>query len=148
MARFDLQELFSNAQALTASAASTSYIDFGSDRNIGIGLHKVCALIRVDVAADFTTGDETYTFALQTDDNSSFSSVATVGAAKAILASALTAGSVHVLEIPADATMERYCRLYATLAGTTPTVTITAGLTARDAVDMAPMYPAGYSVGS
>ncbi|UQO04992.1 hypothetical protein L0Z13_11620 [Burkholderia multivorans] len=68
---------FSRAQALTATGASTNIIDLGSDRDIGPG-QPLWAVIAVQVAADNTTGDETYSIALQTDDNAAFSSPTTI----------------------------------------------------------------------
>ena len=73
----DGQNLYSDAQALTATAASTNLIDHGSDRDLGIG-EPLVAVIVVDVALDDTNADETYSAVVQTDDNSSFSSAATV----------------------------------------------------------------------
>lgn len=119
---------FSDAQALTASAASTNYIDLTVSRNVGVGypLYLVCT---VDVAADYTSANETYAIAIESDDNSSFSS-ATAQVSRTIAASALTAGSKHVIPVPN--TNERYMRVYYTLGGTTPSVTISAFLTEHE----------------
>lgn len=122
----DSQLLFSDAQALSATAASTNLVDLGVDANQGIG-EPLAVVITVDVAADGTTTDETYAFALQTDDNSSFSSAATI-LSRTIGYASLTAGSQHVIPVPADTSLERYVRLNYTLGGTTPTVTVTAAL--------------------
>jgi len=54
----DAQGLFSDAQALTATAASTNIVDLGSDRNIGVGEEMVVAIF-LDVAADDGDADET-----------------------------------------------------------------------------------------
>ena len=54
---------FSDAQALTATADSTNVIDLSNDRDIGIG-EPMALVVTVGVAADFTTGDETYQFLL------------------------------------------------------------------------------------
>lgn len=144
--RLDHQEILSDGQALTESAASTSYKDFGKDRNIGIG-EQMCVVVVPTVAADATTGDETYTFAVQTDDNSSFSSATTLSS-RAIAAASLTVGSIHVLPIPADKSMERYMRAYYTLAGTTPTITVKAALLPVSDVQNHALYATGSSVGS
>ena len=45
----DGQNLYSDAQALTATAASTNLIDHGSDRDLGIG-EPLVAVIVVDVS--------------------------------------------------------------------------------------------------
>ena len=139
----DAQHLFSDAQALTATAASTNLIDLGADRDIGKG-EPMAVVICVDVAADFTTANETYQIDLETDDNSSFSS-ATVIARRipVVTASAATnglaAGKILVIPVPHD--NERYLRLNYTLGGTTPTVTLTSFLQAMSMIQSDAQYP-------
>ena len=140
----DLQAKLSVAQALTATADSTNYYDTLSDYDISRG-EPLGLVITVDVAADFTTGNETYTFALETDDNTSFSS-ATVIATKTILAADLTADSVHVIPFH-GVNAERYLQGVYTLGGTTPTVTVTAELKAlSDVSTWTSSQPSGYTV--
>lgn len=122
----DAQNLLSDAQAVTADAASTNYIDIGVARNLFDG-EPMAVVLQVDVAADGTTTDETYEFQIETDDNTSFSSptdllVHSIGYA------ALTAGSTHVLPVPVGAAVEKYLRLFYNVGGTTPSVTVTAFL--------------------
>ena len=81
---------FSDAQALTATADSTNYIDLSNDRNIGRG-EPMGLVITVGVAADVADADETYQFQLETDDNTSFSSSTIIGDAT-IAGALLTAG--------------------------------------------------------
>ncbi len=119
---------FSNAQALTASAASTNVVDLGQDRDIGPG-RPLWVVITVDVAADSTTGDETYAIALETDDNAGFSSATTL-LSRTIAAADLFLGSQHV--IPVTLTNERYLRLAYSLGGTTPSLTVNAWLTDQE----------------
>ncbi|MBF0589019.1 MAG: hypothetical protein HQL53_07830 [Magnetococcales bacterium] len=114
-----------DGQALTASAASTNVIDLGSDRDIGAGT-PMYVVLQVDTAADGTTTDETYQFDIQTDDNVSFSSAGSLFS-RTISYGDLTAGAQFVFPMPHD--NERYLRLYSTLGGTTPSVTISAWLT-------------------
>lgn len=121
----DAQLLFSDAQALTATAVSTNIIDLGADRNIGQG-EPMAVVVCIDVAADRTTGDETYTVTLQTDDNAAFSSASSVGGAYSILV--YPAGTRFVIPLPAGTETERFVRLNYTLGGTTPTITVTAFL--------------------
>lgn len=141
----DQKEILSDAQALTVSAASTNYIDFGKDRNIGMG-EPMAIVILVKVAADGTTTDETYKFGIQTDDNSGFTSPAVVDE-RTIPYAQLTLNSQHVLPIAPDLRMERYLRLYATLGGTTPSITITAALMPMSDINQTAVYPSGYTVG-
>ena len=121
----DAQCLLSDAQAVTADAVSTNTYDSGAAGNditegepLGIG-------ITVDVAADFTTGDETYTFEAIQDDDAALGSPLIL-ASRAILASALTLGSRHVLPIPLGSKTLRYLGLNYNVAGTSPTITCTA----------------------
>lgn len=136
----DAQLLFSDAQALTASAASTNYVDLTKDRDIGVG-RPLAVVITVDVAADYTTGNETYAVAVQTDDNSSFSS-ATDLVSYTFVAADRAAGAKIVIPFPH--TNERYIRLYYTLGGTTPTVTLTASLVEN--AEEIRTYASGYSI--
>jgi hypothetical protein len=121
----DAQLQFSAAQAITADAVSTNIIDLGSVRQVGVG-EPMSLLICVIVAADATTGDETYSFELQTDDNSAFSSATTL-LDQDISRTLLTLGSVHVIAIP-RAALERYLRLNYDVGGTTPTITVSSWL--------------------
>lgn len=135
----------SNAQALTATGASTNTIDFGVDRDMGRGEPMVVIIVPT-VAADFTTGDETYAFALQTDDNDSFSSATTL-VSSSILATNLTVGALNVIPLPLS--NERYLRLNVTLAGTTPSITFDAYLMPQKDVDSGSgkiYYASGYEV--
>lgn len=132
----DAQLQFSLAQALTVTAVSTNVIDtgivfggvgVGDDRNIGIG-EPMGVVISVLVAADATTGDETYQFDVQSDTVVGFGS-AVVIASRAILRTLLTAGSQWVIPIPADSgNIGQYLRMNYVLGGTTPTITVTTHL--------------------
>jgi hypothetical protein len=139
----DAQTLFSDAQALTVTAASTNLIDFGSDRDMSKG-EPLDVVIVVDVAADGTTTDETYSFAIQTDSDVAFGSATTL-ASRAITYGELTLGSIHTIPVPN--TNERYMRLYYTLGGTTPTVTVTAFLQPHALVEESRVtYPDGFTI--
>lgn len=139
----DNSEVLSDAQALTATAVSTHKYDtgmvsskFGAGKAIGIGIFVL-------VAADFTTTDETYTFALCSDADAALGSP-TVHESRAILASALTAGSKHFLLLDPNADVERHVGLRATLAGTSPSVTIDAALMTFEAFATWKAYPNAY----
>jgi Bbp16-like protein len=122
----DAQNLYSDAQALTATAVSTNIIDHGADGNLGIG-EPMCVLITVDVALDNTTTNETYTATLETDDNAAFTSATAVSDARTLTAGS-AAGTKFVINVPPNTVMERFSRLTYTLGGTTPTATLTAAL--------------------
>lgn len=139
----DAQTLFSDAQALTETAASTNLIDFGSDRDMGRG-EPMAVVIVVDVAADGTTTNETYQFDVQTDSDVAFGSATTLSS-NVIGYASLTLGSRHV--IPLGHTNERYMRLYYTLGGTTPTITVTAFLQPMSMIDSNNVtYPDGFTI--
>lgn len=122
----DAQNQFSNAQALTASAAPTNVIDLGIARNLFDG-EPMAVVVIVDVAAATNDGDETYQFDLQTDGDEAFGSATTI-LSHAIGRASLTAASKHVIPVPVGVELERYFRLYYTLGGTTPTITVTSFL--------------------
>ena len=135
---FDKENLLSDSQAVTATAASTNILDLGATgkvvggsvnltRDIGKGLPLP---IRVQITEAFNNLTS-ITFDLQFDDNSAFSSPKTVQSATVALA-ALTAGArvaaFDYLPVGAD---ERYCRLNYTVTGAAPTTgKITAGVVA------------------
>lgn len=101
----------SDAQAVTASAASTDVIDFGQ-ANPNSGINQITSLaITVDETAT-AAGAATVTFSVQDSaDNSSFADVAvTAATGKA----ALPAGA-QVL-IPMPVVHRRYVRAYYTVA--------------------------------
>jgi len=123
----------SDAQAVTATAFSTNTIDLGSStpkREIGTG-EPLGFGVTVDVAADFTTGDETYQFDIVQSANANLSSPDVV-ASFVRTAAQLVAGAMVFLPIPPGWPTKQYLGLRYTTGGTTPTVTLTAWLTARD----------------
>jgi len=119
----------SDAQALTATANSTNTIDFGSmtpQRDMGVG-EELEIIVTVDVAADATTGDETYSFGMVTSAAAALTSPTTINSA-AIARALLVAGFSFSLKVPKGLITQRYFGLVYTLGGTTPTVTVTAQL--------------------
>jgi hypothetical protein len=132
----DFQNLFSDAQGpITADAGSTNVIDLGAPgsvfsgraqtRDIGPGTALEVFAI-VDQAFDNLTS---MVILLQTDDNSGFSSAATVWTSNAVLLASLVIGYQFKLPTIPWGTTERYLRLFYDLTGTAPTVgKITAGL--------------------
>lgn len=128
MAILDSLLEFSDAQALTATAASTNTVDLQSDRNVGRGQDLYVAIYLDGSAADGANADETYVVDLQTDDNDSFSSATNVQQVAIPRGSAQ--GSKFVMRVPNDT--ERYLRLNYTLGGTTPSVTLSAYITPHE----------------
>lgn len=101
----------SDAQAITVTAASTSYID---QLAAGDAYDSLWFVVRSKAA--FTSGTSV-TIALQCDDNTSFTTPKTLYTAAAILTAALTANTYQVkVKVPPGA--ERYLRAYYTVSGT------------------------------
>lgn len=99
---FDKTLQFAADQTLTAAAASTDYLDLGSDRDVGPGT----PLFLVTVIKTAIAG--TIAVAVQTDDNAAFASATTVLTGETLTAPAV--GTIIVLPMPA--TNERYVRVY------------------------------------
>ncbi len=120
----DQQALFSAAQAITATAASTNVIDTGSNKDVG-KYGDIPLLIQVVEGFNNLTS---LTVTVQTDDNSAFSSAADVLSMTIPLASLVLGYKSPVITLPMK--MERYIRLNYTVAGTAPTTgKVTAGIT-------------------
>lgn len=141
---FDAQTRFSNAQAVTASAASTNVIDlkaagipYGND----VALSRDLGIYDIPLRIQVTTAFATLTslkVAVQVDDNSSFSSATTVLETEAIAAASLVAGYQFNIDKFPLKTSERYVRLYYTVAGSDATAgAITAGVVAANQQDLA-----------
>ena len=130
----DAQTTLSDAQALTATAVSTNAYDSGGAlTDIFVGT-PMAVLITVDVAADFTSTNETYEFQVVASAAAALTSP-TVLATRTITAANLTAGRQHIIPVPPLAKILRYVGMNYVLAGTTPTVTVTAMLLPLDQID-------------
>lgn len=104
---------FSTAQAVTASAASTDYLDLGVARDIGAG-ERLYVLITVDVAMTDSGSDSTVAVSLQYDSTTSF----TPDASQSLVTiPALTAaGTRYLIPIANLATPYQYAQIYYTVA--------------------------------
>lgn len=126
MAYVDAQLLLSDAQALTATAASTNYINLSAtERFIGTG-DPMALVVTVDVAAGGTA--PTLEVALQSDDNTAFSSATARATSGTLTAAQLVAGAQFVVAIPSGTATEKYLRAFYTVGGTAPTVTVSASV--------------------
>jgi hypothetical protein len=128
----DAELRFSNAQAVTATAVGTDVIPLSVARAIGVG-EPMAVVFTVGVAADFTTGDETYSFSVETDDNAAMSSATTIGT-KAVLTPLLQVGDKVVIPIGFEV-LEEFIGVRYTVAGTTPTITCDAYLQPMRMID-------------
>lgn len=129
MPQIDKGLMFCDGQAFTADGLATYSISLTTARQIFQG-EPLVVMIKVDVAADFTTGDELYEFQVQSDDNAAISS-GTVIAKRAIVATTLAINTLHSIPVPQEVTQETYIGLYLDVTGTTPTITFTAWLGAK-----------------
>lgn len=143
--------LVSDAQAVTVDAVSTNTIDLGNPtvkNRIGSG-EPMAFLVTVDVAADGTTGDETYSFEVIQSANANLSS-ADIIAQRSFLAgqhTQLTAGTRLVIPIPPGLPTKRYIGMNYNTGGTTPSITVTAALMPQSmAEESLTTYAKGYSI--
>ena len=119
---FDLQTMFSNAQALTATAASTNRLDFGASARLGEG-HAAYLYIKAD-----NTGGTSPTLAITLRGDTDSTAGSEVSLLEIKDAAALAADpSYWKIPIPTFAKY-RYYDVYYTLGGTNPTYTVTAGI--------------------
>ncbi len=140
--------LVSDSQAVTATAFSTNTIDLSNatvKRQIGTG-EEVGFGVNVEVAADFTSGNETYTFEVVQSANADLSSPDVIGSVTHTAAT-LVAGYLFFLPIPIGQPTKRYIGLRYTVGGTTPTITVSAWLGAQSMFSVPPVhYPKNYAV--
>lgn len=133
----DAQNLFSDAQAVTATAISTNFLNLGDTYQPALSPAKLVRDIGggndipllAQVVSTFT-GLTSIEVQVQTDDNSAFSTPKMVASSGAIELARLKAGfkfPIPVIPMGAD---ERYIRLRYVVVGTGTAGTITAGITA------------------
>lgn len=137
----DNENLLSDDQAVTVTAASTNYIDLGAlgtpvkgntlVKDIGKG--NLLPLL-IQATETFTAaGAATLTIDLEVDDNTGFSSATTVWSSGAIAVADLSAGWKANLNYVPQGTNERYARLNYTVAtGPMTAGKLTAGITGGD----------------
>jgi len=153
----DGQLEFSDGQALTATAVGTNVIDLSVDRSIGNG-EPMAVVVTIDVAADQTTGDEDYTFEVEyASDAAQTTGRQLIGrrvyesgtpTAPAQDADLLVVGYKVIIPIPPTdlSESERYIGVRYTLAGTSPSVTVSAYLQPQSMIDATNDYATGYSI--
>lgn len=154
----DAQNQFSSSQELSSTGAvGTNVLDLGSDRSIGTG-EPMAVVFCVEVAADQGTGDEDYTFDVE------YASAAAQNAGVQLIgrrkfesgtpdspyqnADLLVAGFKFYIPIPPTvlSESERYLGVRYTLAGTTPTLTVSAFLQPLRMCESLPTFPNGYTI--
>ena len=145
---YDKNDVLSSAQALTSgTAVSTNYKNLGGDYNFGVGEPVGVALI-VTTGAATSAGSGTFTFEIETDSVSTFAT-GTILISRTIPGADLAEGEVLVLPIPADKGCKQFNRIKYILAGTSPTVGITAVFMPIKGIPSNGInYAAGSSVGT
>jgi hypothetical protein len=154
----DAQHQFSDSQELTATAVATNVVDLSLDRSIGNG-EPMGVVFNVEVDADQTTGDEDYTFTVEYSSSADQSTgYVTMGqrlfqsgtpAAPAQDADLLVVGYKFVIPIPAAGLGDsaRYVGVRYTLAGTTPTLTVSAYLQPLSMIEVGQVdYADGFAI--
>ncbi len=126
--KIDAALLFSDAQAVTATAASDSYIPLGAAIDLGAG-NQIDVVTVVDVAMTDGSSDSTITVTLETDDASTFGSATT--AQTCFVIPALSAvGDTFVTALGSFTTPEAFLRAkYTTTNGNLTTGSFTTFLT-------------------
>lgn len=144
---FDNTLLFSDAQAITAAAASTNIVDLGATgtpfggralvRDIGAG-EEIPLYIYLTATFNNLTS---LTVSLQTDDNAGFASPREVASKTYPLAELVAGAKLSFPDGIPEGTRERYLRLFYDVTGTAPsTGAITAGVVAARQSNMGAHY--------
>lgn len=143
----DAQTLLSDAQALTGTSAviSTNIYDGSSDRNLGTG-NPLAVVITFDVALAGTS--PTWLVAVQTATDAAFSSPVTLFTSQTFSgAASLPIGKKLAYALPMLDEQLQYFRLSYTMAGTSPTSTVTATIMPINMVQNAEVhYPKNYTI--
>lgn len=106
---FDAQNLFSDAQAITAAAGSTNIIDLGAARNIGVG-ENLFIVVTIDTAFTDSGSNSTLSVDLEGDSTDTFTPDGTQPLF--IIPALAAAGGVYIGRIIPDfAAQYRYIRL-------------------------------------
>lgn len=140
----DNENKLSDAQAFTATAVSTNAVDLGLANNQAGTGEEIGIAVNVEVAADFTSANETYEFQAVSDDAAALSST-TLLASITIAAATLIAGYSFFIPIPPGVS-ERYIGLRLVLAGTTPSITLSAYVQPRSMFNKRSVFADGFTI--
>ena len=123
----DAHNLYSDAQAITAAAASTNLIDHGIARDMGVGENLYVVLV-VDVALTDSGSDSTLAVTIETDSTAAFGSATTTQTLFTVAAAAAI-GTRYYARLAPDAINEQFSRLkYTPANGNLTTGSVTAGI--------------------
>ncbi len=145
----DRNLLLASAQAFSADAVTTDSIALGK-AGLDVGVGETLALVfQVTTAADYTTTDETYAFAVRTATNANGTTGAvTLLQTPALAGNTLPVGKRIILPIPAQAISATATHLcgFVDVSGTTPSVTCNAFVTPLSMVQGDVYYASGFTV--
>lgn len=153
----DVQNQFSSSQALTATAVGENVISLVVDRSLGSG-EPMAVVFNVEVAADQTSSDEDYTFQVEyASDAAQTTARQLIGerifesgtpTAPAQDADLLVAGYQFVIPIPPVklSESELFLGIRSVLAGSTPTITVSAYLVPMSMIQTDEVYPGGFTI--
>ena len=153
----DQQNFFCEDQAVTATAATTDYINLGPfEDGLGNTVNSktrfqglpIYVVVACTVAMTDGSSDSTLAFTLETDDNTSFSSATTVDLGITFPATS-AAGTRYWKRLPPDVDYEKYLRGKFTPAnGNLTTGSFTAKLTLQQPSWMSGAFGRTYSKGT
>ena len=112
----DSQNIYSDSQAVTASAGSTNSIDHGIARDLGTG-QRLYLVVAVTVAFTDAGSDSTVTATLETDNDTAFGSPTLAVLSLPVFAALSAIGATRIGVLPPVYVNERYSRVYYTVAG-------------------------------
>ena len=124
----DMQTLFSDAQAITATAVSTNVVQIGSVSSPGDAGAGTAIPLLIQVVEDFNTLTS-LDVSIEVDDNEAFASAKTVMTVNVPLADLVAGKQITPQYVPLG-TDETFMRLNFTVVGAAPTLgKVTAGIT-------------------
>lgn len=140
---YDKFNAFSEAQAVTADAASTNLIDLKAARQMGAG-RPLYVVVHCVTAMTDASSDSTCTVTVETDTAASFGS-ATTAQTIGTFAALAAAGTVIIAPLMVFGTAEAFVRLKYTMAnGNLSTGSFTAYLTLDP--NIATLYAKNYTI--
>lgn len=133
---------FSNAQAITAAAASTDYLDLGVAREVGAG-QKLFIAISVDVAFTDGSSDSTLTVSAYYDSTTSFTPDASE--VLCIIPALSAIGYKRLIPLPILSAGYQYMQLYySPNNGNLTTGSVSASIVLNG--DLQQYYDSGFSI--
>jgi hypothetical protein len=110
--------VFSEDQAITASADATNVIDTQATPTLkDLGLRKMAVEFIITEAFNTLTSLD---FAVKSDSTTNLDTSETIHVARTVLLAGLTAGTRFTLDLPTGQTYERYLGVEYTVAGSNP----------------------------